>query len=311
MTSSPYVINSDLDPSTGLPCSDADRASGDSPIGSGTPFDSFLLLDYRAPWGRAAADDAVRDRLSPATARFVTDQPRLRAFAIRPVRDRRETPVHLPAFGLVGQSAAMVTLPSDADSEDFAAAGDLLRRAQSATRPTVEDIVIGVCTNAKRDRCCAVRGRPVAIALSNEFGEHITEISHLGGHRFAATMLVLPTGYIYGFLAPDSAAEAVRAAMDGLVHPANLRGRADLSPAAQAADCYWRAQLGPAPLDTVQITAENSADSVGQADSTLVTAIVQGTGARVQVRYEPGAQIAETLCGGKPINTGRWVVEDA
>lgn len=297
-----------------VPCSEADRAAKDSPIGSGTSFDSFLLLDYRASWGRVAASDAVRDLLPQAAARFVMNQPRLRAFAIRPVRDRRKAIEHLPRLGLVGDSAAMVALPGDADVADFVAAQDRLRGAQLESRPTTPDIVIGVCTNAKRDRCCAVRGRPVANALVDEFGEQITEISHLGGHRFAATMLVLPTGYSYGDLTPESAGQVVRAAMDGLVHPENLRGRADLSPAAQAADAYWRANLGPAPLNAVRITAEMPADSAvsgEQADTILVTAIVQGADAVVRVRYEPGAQIAETLCGGKPIDTGRWAIEDA
>lgn len=292
-----------------VPCSDADRAAGDSPVGSGTTFHSFLLLDYRAPWGRSAADDAVRDTLQPATAQLVRQRPRLRPFAIRPVRDRRQTPVQLPRLGLVGDGAQMATLPGAPDPTDLLAAQEQLRSAHSRRGTPYEDLVIGVCTNAKRDRCCAVRGRPVAQALADEFGHRVTEISHLGGHRFAATMLVLPTGYSYGFLGPESAADVVRAALDGLVHPANLRGRADLSPAGQAADAFWRASLGPSPVGAVRIIAERPPETSDSGDGTVIEAVVQGAGARVDVRYVPGTRIEATLCGGKPITTGRWVVE--
>ncbi|HEU5385864.1 MAG TPA: sucrase ferredoxin [Streptosporangiaceae bacterium] len=47
-----------------------------------------------------------------------------------------------------------------------------------------------VCTNGKRDRCCAVRGRPVAAAIADATGWDTWESSHLGGHRFAATALL-------------------------------------------------------------------------------------------------------------------------
>src|SRR5690625_7107655 len=85
------------------PCSDMDRAAGDTPIGSGTSFRSFLLLDYRQPWGRVAADDAVRDLLDPAEQSAVaaareTDQA-LRPFAIRPVQDRRTAPLAKTRIG--------------------------------------------------------------------------------------------------------------------------------------------------------------------------------------------------------------------
>lgn len=166
--------------------------------------------------------------------------------------------------------------------------------------------MVGVCTNAKRDRCCAVRGRPVAAALQQAFGEQVVEISHLGGHRFAATMLVLPTGYSYGFLDPESAHTVVAAAHEGLVHPAHLRGRADLSGPAQVADAFWRNGIGPAPVGDVRIGAVES-----DGDEALVQAVVQGAADRVLVRRISGPEIRETVCGGKPISTGHWVVQRA
>lgn len=280
------------------PCSDMTRTAADDPVGSGTDFRTFLLLDDRGPWGRDAADDAIRELLSPRGGAAAHAQSGLRTFAVRPVMSRRSS-ASIPArAGRVGHRALLTEL---AELPDEAAVTSIAAGAPPGA-PT-RDVLIGVCTNSRRDRCCAVRGRPVATALHAEFGDHITEISHLGGHRFAATLLVLPTGYSYGFLDPAAARAVVAAALDGLVHPANLRGRADLTGPGQAADAHWRAGIGPAPLDDVRIVSEHS-----DGDNALVEGTVQGTADRVTVRRLAGPTIAVTACGGKPIHTGRWVV---
>ncbi len=288
------------------PCADMTRAAGDSPAGTGTSFASFLLLDHRLPWSRTAADDAVRELLDDAAAGLVGDLRSLRVFAVRPVTDRRTAPLHPARAGRVGDAPAMTRLAGRPTPADL--------RAIAALDPPgipVDGPLIGVCTNAKRDRCCAVRGGPVARRLHAEFGDRITEISHLGGHRYAATMLVLPTGYSYGFLDDEAARDVVRAAMDGLVHPHHLRGRADLDAPAQAADAHWRRGIGAAPLDAVRIQSVTD-EATGRDDAAvLVRAVVQGTGDAVRLRYIAGPDITETACGGKPIHTGRWVVAGA
>ncbi len=281
------------------PCSDMTRRAGDDPTGSGTSFESFLLLDHRRPWTRTAADDALRDLLAPHAAAAVTDAPALRAFAVRPVLDRRGSPTAPVRAGRVGHDALLTALPGMPDDRAVTEIA-----AGAPPGEPVDDVLIGVCTNARRDRCCAVRGRPVAAALHGRFGDRVTEISHLGGHRFAATMLVLPTGYSYGFLNPDTAQAVVAAAVEHLVHPANLRGRADLTPPAQAADAHWRRGIGPTPLDDVRIEAVRS-----EGDDAVVDGIVQGAADRLRLRRVSGPVIPVTACGGKPIGTGHWVVE--
>lgn len=56
--------------------------------------------------------------------------------------------------------------------------------------------VLLVCTNGKRDKCCAIKGRPVAVALAREFAGRVWESSHLHGHRFATTALCLPSSHL-------------------------------------------------------------------------------------------------------------------
>jgi len=62
-----------------------------------------------------------------------------------------------------------------------------------------------VCTNGARDPCCAIRGAAVADALAVARPGAAYESSHLGGHRFAANLLVLPDGLCFGRLDVRSA----------------------------------------------------------------------------------------------------------
>ena len=54
-----------------------------------------------------------------------------------------------------------------------------------------------VCTNGKRDICCAQLGRPLLEHLEAA-GREVWESSHIGGHRFAPVHLTLPDGRIWG-----------------------------------------------------------------------------------------------------------------
>jgi Sucrase/ferredoxin-like len=279
-------------------CSDVDLAVGDDPHGSAARFDSFVVVEQRGSFGREAGVDALR-AVDPVRADALLAVPGLRPFAIRPVGRAETSGVRTRFAGRTGPDAWLAPideLPADAPSD---------RPSGSAWEP-----LFAVCTNGSRDRCCALKSRDLAVLMHRELddpdaGEDATvvEVSHLGGHRFAPTMLVLPTGYAYGRLDLDTALEIAWAAQDGLVHPANLRGRADLEPAAQAADAHWRGEIGtPQPVDAVRITTVTTA-----AAHTRVEADVQGRTEHLAMHWQSGVVVESTLCGPKPIATGRWV----
>ena len=317
-------------------CSDADLAAGDDPRGSAAEFTSFLLIEHRSSFGRNAAEDAVRAVYPAALAAAALALPGLRPFAIRPVgrADAAGSVIrYIGRSGPGGFLAETHNSPAMADVVQLATTGarhqgppqssDTGRRPTAPIAPasTVREAgplagwsagglarepLFAVCTNGSRDRCCAVKGRDVAAQLHFELDDPdddptVVEISHLGGHRFAPTMLVLPWGYAYARLDVDLAQEIAYAAQDGLVHPTNLRGRADLAPAAQVADVIWRAELGPAPIDAVLITSITT-----EGDVQVVTGTVQGRAETQKLRRIPGQTIFTTACGGKPIPTLRW-----
>jgi hypothetical protein len=82
----------------------------------------------------------------------------------------------------------------------------------------------------------------------------VWECSHLGGHRFAPTALVLPTGYAYGRLDPATASAARKAAFPGEVDTTACRGRTTWSPAGQIAELAVRGATGLRDADALQVT---------------------------------------------------------
>lgn len=99
-----------------------------------------------------------------------------------------------------------------------------------------------VCAHSRHDVCCALRGRPVVKTLAADWPEHVWECSHLGGDRFAATMVLLPHGLCYGRIDVDNAREVLQAYREGQVVPELLRGRCCLTRPEQAAQALLRGE---------------------------------------------------------------------
>jgi hypothetical protein len=133
---------------------------------------------------------------------------------------------------------------AQAASVEAIATGDWTVRAGEG------DPVALVCVHGRHDVCCAMRGRPVAAALEQRWPGRVWECSHLGGDRFAATLVLLPHGLYYGRVDGPSGAAILAAYDRGEVEPTHLRGRTSLPRLAQAAQAAARdaGQLGP-PLD--------------------------------------------------------------
>jgi len=163
-----------------------------------------------------------------------------------------------------------------------------------------------VCTHARRDRCCATRGRPIADTLGTLHPEETWETSHLGGHRFAGTMLVLPHGLVYGNLDVAAAMEVVTAHLAGRVTTAHLRGRAHLSALAQVAEVAARRTLGVEGIDAVTITDEPVIGPAPGGDPVQVIAEAAGRHVQVSVAARRGRHPRPMSCDAEA-ETPTWL----
>lgn len=210
---------------------------GDPMLGTAFPAARLLLVEQPGPWGERGLRDS---RFGAAAARVEqaaneaglrvqairrpgrTPRDAIRRWALVDTRDGRES----LRWGTYNDADELVDLPFD----------DL------PGTPDTEPLYL-VCAHSKHDTCCALRGRPVAAALGALRPGRVWETSHVGGDRFAANVLVLPTGLLYGRVLPFAAEEFVAAAESGEVVGALLRGRVGLPAPAQAALAFAHEHL--------------------------------------------------------------------
>jgi len=223
---------------TELPCSDQTRAGGHPIAGSAverTPV--WLAVEVRAPWGRKGLGD------TPLPAGL---EERLRALApkgsgVRVVFIRRprlavDTPCTLLLARMVPgreqverRMVAGLTDVAQIDLEGWVAG-----RSHGAI---VSGPTYLVCTHGKRDACCAKYGCALYQGLAALHPEGTWQASHLGGHRFAATLLALPEGVNFGLMVPGEAESFHHAWSAGRLFRADrVRGRVGWSKAVQAAE---------------------------------------------------------------------------
>jgi len=110
-----------------------------------------------------------------------------------------------------------------------------------------------VCTHEQRDPCCGIEGRALLDAIA---GPDVFACSHLGGHRFAPTAMVLPTGYVYGRLDVGSATAIRARAAASEVETDRCRGRSTWSAAGQVAELAVRAATGLCSPDALSMINE-------------------------------------------------------
>jgi (2Fe-2S) ferredoxin len=93
----------------------------------------------------------------------------------------------------------------------------------------------------------------VAATLASRWPELVWECSHIGGDRFASNVVLLPDGFYYGNLDPESALATVDAHLAGRVLPDRLRGMARFLPPVQAAVIAAYQRYGPLVPSDVSI----------------------------------------------------------
>jgi hypothetical protein len=115
------------------------------------------------------------------------------------------------------------------------------RMSEAYGKPIESPRQFFVCTHGRHDKCCAKFGQRVFQALSASAQQahipaEIWEATHLGGHRFAATLLEFPSGHMYGRVTPEQAPSLLA----GEVPPELYRGCSFRPPWLQAVETHIR-----------------------------------------------------------------------
>lgn len=288
------------DAHTGPHCSELSARLGEPLAGTSAFARTWLCVEQPGPWGREALRESHIDTGVGAALAGLTSGTGVRVALIRragshPDRHRpipRRVYLAHTAPGRTWLERWYVTDPAELLDLDFAAigAGVAPDRGERLTRP-----LLLICTNGRRDVCCALVGRPIAAALAGVHGEDVWECTHLGGHRFSPTAVLLPGGYSYGRL---TLADAARLLDPGAgVDLEHCRGRSTWTAAGQVAELAVRTAITETDPDAVAVTGTGPA-----AAGRWVADVSHVDGRRwvVDVTERTAPELRSASCGAVP-----------
>lgn len=227
-----------------LGCAVESEARGELVLGTASRVRRWLLVEQPGAWGRQALTESHLPEEVARPLQRAADEHGARVLLVR--RSFRPEPGAERCAFLVRSDrhtawAERVALPTPE-----ALLGLDLGALAADEPPGIGDPagpVHLVCTNGRHDPCCADLGRPVVRQLREE-GIDVWESSHVGGDRFAANVVCLPTGVYFGRVPPESAAAIIRDHDEGLLALDHYRGRSCYPPLVQAAEVFARLELG-------------------------------------------------------------------
>ncbi|NUQ95420.1 MAG: sucrase ferredoxin [Streptomyces sp.] len=251
-------------------CSTVSRELDEPLSGTAATARTWLLLEQPGPWG---AEALTSSHLDPALGRALEAAAQgtgVRVALIR--RPGRHADCGTPTMR---QVYAAHTAPGDAwlhsatvrDPRallglDFAALGTGAHQTFDSAldgRPHAGGPLALVCTNGKRDRCCALLGRPLAAELAASEVEGVWEVTHLGGHRFSPTLLVLPHGYAYGRAEAHAVRDVLHGVQEGRIVVEGCRGRSAWERPGQAAELAVRSAVREYAADALSVVRTDGA----------------------------------------------------
>ncbi|MFF4627151.1 sucrase ferredoxin [Streptomyces griseorubiginosus] len=243
----------------------------DEPVsGTAATARTWLLLEQPGPWGAKALTSSHLDpALGRALEAAAKDTGVRVALIRRPGRHAdsgtptvRQVYAAHTAPGNVWLRSATTRDPRDLLDLDLAALGRGDHTSFDAAlhgRAHTGDPLALVCTNGKRDRCCALLGRPLAAELAASGVEGAWEVTHLGGHRFSPTVLVLPYGYAYGRAEAHTVKQVLHSVQEGRIVVEGCRGSSAWERPGQAAELAVRRAVGEYAAEALTVVRTDGA----------------------------------------------------
>jgi hypothetical protein len=235
-------------------CADSSREAGEPLAGSATPYRVWLLLEYRPVWQAKAAKPGNNTIVDNATKHIhdaLNAAPDSKMLFIRQ-QSRKDGP--LSAFIVFSDETSprtyRLTFDNYPDLLNLPLANMLNGQIDESLRHN--EPLYTVCVHKERDRACGTYGWGVYSALTESVGGQVWQSTHIGGHRFAATLISFPRGTYYGHMNPDEVPALLSAEQNGAMYTRKVRGRACYPKPAQAAEVKLREQLGTHAYDALR-----------------------------------------------------------
>lgn len=233
-------------------CAGISQAMGENPVGTAGVQSHYLLVEVPMPWADKITESGkfpvgINDVLKKCMAQGL--QFRFLAiwseFNSPPPGHTRVIEYRQPAGEMVPFTKREYLVPTEQVSdlaETLLTSGNA-DRFRSWLQPDegIRDIL--VCTHGSHDLCCGKYGYPIYRELGEVYASspdtklRAWRVSHIGGHRFAPTLIDFPEGRFWAHVTSEALDAIVRregAAADIIRY---CRGVSGIGPFAQAAEC--------------------------------------------------------------------------
>ncbi len=244
-------------------CADVSRGANEPMHGTGLATKAWIAIEYTGEWRSHPGTDndlpaQVQGWLSEALPRF--EDPRL--LFIKQDRKHRTGNALDVFISLTDGPAPRMVHYEIETHEDLLTIDldELLADGPAAPSKGASDPTLLICTNGKRDACCARDGSKAYIAHAEVAGRAAWQSTHIGGHRFSATAALLPWGVFVGRLDLVPAADFWADLEQGLLKPLVYRGRSSWPQPAQIAEFYLGQQRGIIDLNHTAFTGLEAED---------------------------------------------------
>jgi hypothetical protein len=218
-------------------------------------IDHWLLVEYRGRWGRDVLGSSL---LSPELKEHLRAQlaalPHARLLFVKQPERRAQggRRVFLGRSRQGDERLVRLEVEHQEDLREIDLASAFTTDGRIGT--TEPGPLFVVCTHGKRDRCCALNGRPLYDGLRRATDARaVWQATHVGGDRFAGNLVVLPHGLYYGRVEPDGVDAVLAAHASGQVDLARYRGRSAYSFPVQAAEHAVREREGVLGIDELAL----------------------------------------------------------
>jgi hypothetical protein len=230
-------------------CRDVSLAAAEPAYGKALSAPAWLLLEYNGEWRARATEDNELPRKVQAWLEIQTAAVNGRLQFIKQKQDA-EDETELSFFIIIpdAKRPRQYRFPFRRYEELLNIDVAAVAAEEKGAPQSYEELLYLVCTNGRRDRCCAKYGFPLYQELVDKVGTAVWETTHVGSHRFAPNIIAFPEGIYYSRLEIDELDDFIAARRRDEIYLSRYRGRTAYPKPVQAAEYFLRRETGDRTL---------------------------------------------------------------
>ena len=225
-------------------CSQMSLLSGEHLYGTAPSVKNWFLLEYRGAWRKDAfpqsdLPEEVKRHIENLLSRFEESR-------IQFIGSRRPSDEKLTFYYACSSEFSPKLYKFEVDRYEDILSIDIpaLVETEEIEKFRSDEKLALVCTHGARDACCAAAGPSVFRELSEKKGIKAWRTTHVGAHRFAANLVMLPEGIYYGRVDEENLKRIASSHLREEIFLDCYRGRSCFSQTSQVSDYFLRKQTG-------------------------------------------------------------------